>query len=106
MFGFGGVSGFSRDKTDAEREVGEDLQRALDSQDGRWDLTGQLHNRDHLQIALQILRANATHHTFTHLRRTSRCAAHVAQLITFFWSHSSVPSRKSDMCACPLLSSM
>ncbi len=71
MFWVGGASGFSRDKTDAERQVGEDLQLALGSQDGRWDLTKKLHNRDHLQITLQILRANATHHTFTHLRRTS-----------------------------------
>jgi hypothetical protein len=78
MFGFWGASSFSRDKTEAERELDQDLQRELGNHAGRWDLTGKLLNRDHLQITLQILRANATQNTFTRLRRTSRCAKHVA----------------------------
>jgi hypothetical protein len=81
MFGFGGALCFSCDQTEVVRQVGEDLQRALDHKNGCWNLTQKLHNRNHLQITLQILHTDATHNMFTHLRRTPRCAAHVAQWV-------------------------
>ncbi len=70
MFGFGGASGLSRDKTEAQRELGLDFQRVL-SESGCWDLTGKLKNREHLHMFLQILRANSSQHAFSRLRRTS-----------------------------------